>query len=406
MAATPSSQRRLIHWLSGALVIVAIGVGLWMVRQPTPGAAGVANVFWWFSLHKTIGVTILALTVWRLFAAWRDPFTPAAGRPIEEFLASSVQGFMLCALVLLPLLGLWQHALIEGAAPIWLMPDGWLHWMQPNPELSRIIATCHRVLAWGLTFAIALHLAGAFKQHFIAGNSVVKNMVWGANEPLPDKEPMVAGRAAAVSAGCAAAILLVLVTAFAPTKLANTASFAPRPTVAASKAQKWEWTLDHAKSKLTIVAKHDGQEFSANFARFDAKIVFDPANPQDATIEARIDSKSFISGLPDRDEITRKGDWLDAKGHPHALWKSTAVAREPDGSYLAQGRLTIRGVSTEVPLRFTLKIEKQRATATGTTSFDRRKIQLGRGEYTDTDKFHPRVTVRIHIEATRGDGKI
>ena len=93
---------RLIHWVSAALVIAALGLGtfmVWFVDDP-------AARFDLTQTHKSIGITVLALTLLRLCLRIRT--TAPRPEPIAPFLmraATATHLVLYALLVLLPLSG-------------------------------------------------------------------------------------------------------------------------------------------------------------------------------------------------------------------------------------------------------------------------------------------------------------
>ena len=80
---------RLLHWAIALLIAAAIYLGLTMTDLPATDEAEIAEVFRTYSLHKTIGVAVLALALirilWTLARPGPGPLHPE--RRIETFLA-------------------------------------------------------------------------------------------------------------------------------------------------------------------------------------------------------------------------------------------------------------------------------------------------------------------------------
>ncbi|WP_295359823.1 cytochrome b, partial [Arenimonas sp.] len=91
-----------IHWLTVAMVLGLVAVGLLM--QELPNSPTKIQVY---NLHKSFGLTVLALTVlrllWRLFAG--TP-APVAGTPAwQRFAAQASHGALYVILLAMPLSG-------------------------------------------------------------------------------------------------------------------------------------------------------------------------------------------------------------------------------------------------------------------------------------------------------------
>ena len=112
------------------------------------------------------------------------------------------------------------------------------------------------------------------------------------------------------------------------------------------------WQLDTAHSSATFAVRHMMiTTVRGSFNITDGKIVFDPANPAAAAVEATLDVASVNTGVADRDNHLRSADFFDAANHPTIVFKSTSV--KPTGENTAEitGDLTIRGTTCPVVLK-------------------------------------------------------
>lgn len=156
-----------IHWITAALVITQIYVGVTFGELPRGPERGE-----WFSWHKTLGVTILILAAIRL--AWRLKHQPPPF-PVElprwERLAAvwNHRAFYLL-LFALPLTGL---AAISGGAdsattslvggiPFPLIPG-------LSEDVGDAAGGLHELLVWATLALLALHVAAALKHQFGGG---------------------------------------------------------------------------------------------------------------------------------------------------------------------------------------------------------------------------------------------
>lgn len=412
-----SALRRRLHWLAAVLALATLACGLWIVWLRPQEPAALAAAQWRFSLHKTLGAALWLLTLARLAAMARGGFSPAGGKGWEVFAAAAVQALMLAALILLPVLGLIQHLLIAGAAPVWLAPvEPLQEWFQRqtglpanDPQRAGAMAAnlgaAHRLLAWAMLAALALHLAGAARHALIKGDGVLVRML-GRPSPafLPlstsGKRARRRGMAAGLALACVAAVMPLL--RFAPADLKTASALAPA--ISAAGVQSGvipRWSADSQQSLLLIEAVQGGAPFNARFTRFEADILLDPDRPETGRIEARIDAKSFVSGLAERDAAATGPDWLDAARHPLARWTSSHIRPLEAGRYRASGLLTIGGNSAPVDLDFTLRIDGATAVANGEARFARAALKLGRGETGGADMAGPDIAVRVTIRALR-----
>ena len=111
------------------------------------------------------------------------------------------------------------------------------------------------------------------------------------------------------------------------------------------------WNFDPTHTSASFSARHMMvTTVRGRFAPPTGKLVFDPANPQAAYVEAVLDTKSIDTGVEDRDKHLRSADFLDVENYPTITFKSTKVELDGDSSAKVYGDLTVRGVTREVVL--------------------------------------------------------
>ncbi len=129
--------------------------------------------------------------------------------------------------------------------------------------------------------------------------------------------------------------------------------------------------------------------------------MLDPENLADARIDIRMDMRSTTTGARDVDDMLKGKDFLDVARSPEARFVSDAVTRGSGDGYQARGKLTIREVTRNVTLPFTLRIENGQATARGSLGIKRLDYGVGRNEWAATVYVANEVTVDIAVVASR-----
>lgn len=417
IARAPSGVRRFLHWTSAILVIALIAVGLAMVRVEPRGAAAIEQLTFVFSLHKTVGLVVLLLTLWRLAAMWRSGFDSPGLSPFEAGLSAAIQTVMVLALVAMPLSGLAQHLYLDGTAPIWILPATILPHVSADPAFAARLGAIHSALGWMLIAALALHVAGALKHHFYNRDDVLRRMVSGApgrlqqyHEPALDRGTLRSARA--LGAAIVGVVIMLAVFAAAPggpraASEGDQGVVTGQPKSAANvnagdgaqASGPPRWIVDPSGSRIEIRASQGGKAFTARFEKYEADIRLDPQKPETARITVRFYANSFTSGVPNRDETARGDDWLEASKFPVATWTSSDVVRQADGSYRAKGTLNIREEKLAVPVSFSLQVRDGRALAEGSASFDRFDIKLGRGTTGGEDVAGRKIDIAFTLSA-------
>jgi cytochrome b561 len=173
----------IFHWLIAALLIANICLGLYFADLPRSDP-------WKFELtqlHKSIGLTVLMLSVLRLF--WRLSH-PAPPLPIDLYwgvrVAARASHYLFYFLIIaIPLSG-W---LMVSASPLGFPTNYFhlFHWpnlwfMADLPRAQKValhdpLESVHNVLAWSAIVLIPLHVAAALYHQFIRRDDVLRRML-------------------------------------------------------------------------------------------------------------------------------------------------------------------------------------------------------------------------------------
>jgi cytochrome b561 len=165
-----------LHWLSAALILFMLGLGLTMVELVTdPGRR-----FELYQLHKTCGALVFLLialrTLWRLGAAAPEP--PATMPRHERILSRMVHIVLYLMIFAITISG---YVMIS-ASPLPLpveLPGGIAvpNLIAPDYDLSETMKTLHHRLAWVLLGLVAFHVLAALKHHFWDRDDVLRQML-------------------------------------------------------------------------------------------------------------------------------------------------------------------------------------------------------------------------------------
>lgn len=174
---------RALHWSIALTVFGMLAAGLYAssVDQSTP--AGELRYFSVIDVHKSFGMSILMLMAFRVIwrAGERTPVLPVTTKLWEKVLARTSQVLLYVALFLMPITGyLWATAYGEPMRFFGLKLPGLIHLKGAEATLAHHI---HIITAFILMTIVGLHVLGAFKNHFIDRNSVLRKML--GLTPLP-----------------------------------------------------------------------------------------------------------------------------------------------------------------------------------------------------------------------------
>lgn len=96
---------------------------------------------------------------------------------------------------------------------------------------------------------------------------------------------------------------------------------------------------------------------TGKFTEFEMAIAYDEKEPQKSTVKVRIQAASVNTGIADRDAHLRRPDFFDAEQYPEITFESTRMEIKRDGSGVAYGVFTLRGVKKEMALPFQLTLK-------------------------------------------------
>ena len=172
---------------------------------------------------------------------------------------------------------------------------------------------------------------------------------------------------------------------------------APLPAFAA------DWAVDYPASRLGFVAQVGGAPVEGAFGTWTAEIRFDEAALDDASAVVIIDMASADTGDGTRDGTLRGNDFFAVGDHPEGRFESTAFRRTEDGAFEMDGALTMRGVTQDVTIPFTLEdMEDGGIRAAGSVTIDRSAFGIGQGDFSGEGTVAHGVEILLDVAATPG----
>lgn len=175
MLETPRYDRLavLLHWLVAALIVAAFALGVVMVDIPgiTP------TKLKYFSWHKWLGVTVLALVAVRLlWRLWRGA-PPAVAMPAwQQRAASAMHALLYLLMFAVPLSG-YFYSLAAGVPVVYL---GLLPLPEPigaDPVLKPVLKQLHLALVYTMLAFVIIHVLAALKHQLIDRDGLMRRML-------------------------------------------------------------------------------------------------------------------------------------------------------------------------------------------------------------------------------------
>ena len=149
-------------------------------------------------------------------------------------------------------------------------------------------------------------------------------------------------------------------------------------------------------STLAFATAYEGEVFSGHFGQFTTTVSFDPQHPEAAKLEVVIPLGSAGTGNPDRDQALLGPDFFSVDKFPQARYSATGFRAIGDGTYAADGTLTLRGVSQPVTLTFTWA-GGANPVLTGKATVQRLDFDVGGGDWADLSLIPNAVAVSTKV---------
>ena len=170
--ASYGAAARSFHWLTVALLLVIIPIGLVMGDLPR---GIVQNTF--FVTHESLGLTVLALTLARFL--WRLGHPPPPSRDLnwlERSASAGVHALLYAVLIITPVTGY----LFVTLSDIDVSYFGLVHvpaLVAPDKPTGKILGAIHFSLQWAIYALAAMHIGAALHHYFIRHNDVLGRML-------------------------------------------------------------------------------------------------------------------------------------------------------------------------------------------------------------------------------------
>jgi cytochrome b561 len=167
---------RVLHWVTAAIVLTMIPVGIAMANADFGAAQDTL-----YHLHRSMGALLLPLVLFRLY--WRfthpAPPLPADVPAIQALAANGTHWGLYALLVVQPIVG-WIATSAYRAPVLFFclfeLPPIW----PEDRAFSEKMFAAHRFLGIMMALMICAHIGGALFHHFIRRDRVLMRMVSGS----------------------------------------------------------------------------------------------------------------------------------------------------------------------------------------------------------------------------------
>ena len=166
------------------------------------------------------------------------------------------------------------------------------------------------------------------------------------------------------------------------------------------------WTIDKTHSNLNFSVTHFFTPVNGKFHDYNAEIYFDPNNLAESSINVEVMVNSVDTNNEKRDGHLQSDDFFNAEEFPTMTFSSDRITNEDDNQFVAHGTLTIKDVTKEIELPFTLlgvqdnpmKEGTKVAGIKGNLSIDRTDYDVGVGDWAATAVVGDEVNITFALE--------
>jgi cytochrome b561 len=351
-----------LHWLIALAVLGMMVAGSIMGDIPDKFLR-----FQVYSIHKALGITILALMLarlgWKLYN-WNTPASHPTHKAWEQKLSKLVHWGFYALLIIMPLSG-WLLTGAAGSTISWFGLMAIPNINTPDQNMRELFGEIHEITGSLIWVALALHIGGTLKHVFIDHDGTLRRM-------LP---------------------VLMFIVFFPLTSLADD-------------TKPIAWDIQRAKSQLIFATTQESAPFKGEFKLFDGTINLNPDAPETGNARIIIDLSSVNSQNKERDEAVQEPDWFDTKNEKGAIYSIHKFEKsQGPNDYIAYGTLKIRGVERKINLPFRLKITEDKngiltAQAVGQTNIKRLDFNVGQGQWADPAIIGNDILIGVNIMAT------
>lgn len=120
------------------------------------------------------------------------------------------------------------------------------------------------------------------------------------------------------------------------------------------KMEATNWTIDKSHSSINFEVRHFFAKVPGTFEDYTTDIKFSPDNLSESSIDVTVQINSIDTRNERRDGHLNSPDFLDSETYPTMSFTSNKIESTGENTFVAHGTLTIKDVSEDFELPFTL----------------------------------------------------
>jgi len=341
-----------LHWLIAALIIGMLAVGKWMTSLETDDHLRFTLTQW----HKSFGITVLLLSLFRLY--WRanhKPPKPSSLSPAWELKAASITHIALYALlIIVPLTG-WS---LVSTSPLKIptllyntIPWPHIPLLSPSDRGQRLFLNLHFFASNLMLALLLLHVAAAFRHHFIKKDGTLSRMSFFSKTGQLAKGfiPFVLTILVLTSG------LIVLVNLYKPSTIST--------------------TIGIGEVRFTAIVM--GHDLVGQFGTTEVEARIDPNELDNSLLSATVLTNTLESSDAQVNDTLKDRDWFDTEHFPEAYFSSHTLSKDSDGKIIVTGNLTIKDTTQEISFPVMFGEANGTETVSGSFTINRLDYQIG-----------------------------
>ena len=168
------------------------------------------------------------------------------------------------------------------------------------------------------------------------------------------------------------------------------------------------WEIDSAHSAINFTIKHFFTPVDGTFEDYDATVMFNPDDLENSMIDVTIPVSSINTRNDRRDGHLQSEDFFNAERWPNITFTSNSIESRGDNQFVAIGEMTIRDITREFELPFTLQGMMDHPMQENTTvagivanaKLMRTDYGVGVGDWAATAVVGDEVNITLNLELT------
>jgi polyisoprenoid-binding protein YceI len=170
-----------------------------------------------------------------------------------------------------------------------------------------------------------------------------------------------------------------------------------------------KWTIDRSHTNVTFSIRHFFTPVVGKFTAYTIDLNFNPNDLANSNVVVDMDVNSVNTNNERRDSHLKNPDFFNADVFPKMTFSSTSITKTGENQFLMRGNLTIKDVTKQVEIPFTLlgvadhpsRENTEVAGLEGSFKLKRLDYGVGTGDWVSTAVVADELTVDLFLSVNR-----